>query len=319
MTQHPFYRLGEHKPVAPYSPVAVGSPALWGLVGQNSQWQAAMRLYDQDKLEGAYELVEELGDGQMGTALPFLRQLEGELDLRTRGRREVVNDWLTVEFLPEELGEDISLVSESASALRERQHSRFSWSGSEPVLLALLSQQVDADWATGRFGYCVQKTDYFKICIPHHALSSKERFDAVFTHEYSHVMSLSASKGRISKWLGEGFSVHASDDHSQESWNWFQAHPDQWLLPHQLESQFGPGTDLGSQGKWLAYQQAGWITRYLAGLRGEASLMQFITDLGDDSFWRNMKILALGQTRESEAIGHFYGISEGEIFEAARP
>jgi len=311
-------RSEDYAVTPPMMPMRIGSPAMWGLAEDIPYWQAVSRLYDMDNVVGAYELAVELGAGRNARGLSMFRLVDAERDVRVRGTRHEVTDWFGVEYIPSEQGERIQALAQVALKKAGQERDRFCWQGKEKVLLALLAQEMDASWATARFGYCAQKTEYYKICVPHHATQSEDRFEDVFGHEFAHVMSLSQSKQRLSKWLGEGFSVYVSREFSDRSRQVFLSRPHHWLNPQDLELQFGPGIDLGSADKWLAYQQAGWITLYMAKLKGEKELMVLLDQFADEGFLRNLKLMALGESRTADAIKQVYRMSQAELFLKAR-
>jgi len=291
---------------------------MWGLSDSNVYWGAVMRLYDQDNLEGAYQLALKLGEGAGGQGLSVFRLLEAEYEAQRRGMIRQVTDWLSVQYIDAEVGENIDAMLTFLRSLAEQEAARFNWADMAPVRVTLLSQESDAWWATARYGYCTQKVPFYKIGIPFHVLENPHRFAMVFRHEFAHVISLSLSKSRIAPWLGEGFSVYAAGEDLSRAIAVFRANPKEWLQPRPLNIRFGPGLDLASPAKWLAYQQGAIIVHYLVGLKNERSLVSLLKDHADESFWRNA-VLMFGGSRTDQALREVYGKSEEEVFAVAYP
>lgn len=291
---------------------------MWGLSDASTYWGAVLKLYDQEKLDGAYQLAKQLGEGSAGKGLSVFRLIESEYEASRRGHIRELSPWLTLQYIPEEIGGDIDAICAALRQLAAEEQSRFGWTEALPVRVTILSRNEDAWWATSRFGYCTEKVPFFKICIPSHAVRDPRRFVQVFRHEFGHVISLSITKGRLASWLGEGFSVYAAGEYSQHALNVFLRNPPAWLEPRTLDLRFGPGLDLADPAKWLAYQQGGIIVHYLVGLKGEAALMAMLRDHADESFWRNAALL-FGGSRTDSALRKIYGKTEEELFELSRP
>ena len=282
-------------------------------------WSVVYTLYEEDKLEAAQEVLNGMGHGMAGGRyLSLVRLVESEVRPRISGTRVSLTSNLDLEYLPEEQGHNIENISHVIVAVTQGERNRFSWKGTDKVLVTLLSINNDAPWATGRFGYCTPKTDYFKICIPHHGTLDAGRFVNVLAHEFAHVISMSESKGRVSNWLGEGFSVYAAQDLNEHSKRLFLDSPKAWLAPEALELQFRPSLDLGTQEKWLAYQQSGWLVRFLVSLKGESKLMHLFAEYADEGILRNLKLLALGESKTRDAVHHVYGLGLEELFQKAK-
>jgi hypothetical protein len=288
---------------------------MFGIVDDAPYWNVVMRLYDQDKLVGASDFLAKMGDGYAGSAVPLRRLIESEAKSRREGIQSEIGDHLTLEYIPHEQQDRAEHIGRFVVESVQNLKSRFQWKTDENVLVTLLSIEEDSQWATARYGYCSQKTEYYKICIPFHATNDPHSFYRVFSHEYSHVISLSQSSRRVNHWVGEGFSVYASNDCDDRARDAFISNPHIWLSPERLELQFGPGLDLGSRDKWFAYQQAGWIIRYLAKKHGDHGLMEFLGQYADESILRNLKLLALGESRTRDAVHAEYNTTPQKLFD----
>lgn len=300
-------------PLAPFPTRIAGAPTMWGLVDDYPFWNAVIQLYDEDKLEGAFEVANRLGDGREGRGIYFYRLIEAEYALRRNGLVKELAPSLSLEYMPSEQEHRVDWLMGATAHVLDEMRTRLNWTGEEKVWVSVLPEQYDFAFASNRFGYCAQKTDFYKICLPAHAAADPTLFGVTLAHELAHVVSLSLSKQRLTKWLGEGFSVFISGEGDNRSRVAFLNKPQLWLAPRELESQFGPGVDLDSLPKWLAYQQAGWVVRYAAKLQGIPGLMRLLEFHGDESFWHNMKVLALERSRTGDAIQEVYGMSEEEL------
>ena len=309
---------GINKPIGRPPLGFASSPSMWGLVEDFPYWQVVMKLYNEEKLSAAFELAIKLGAGLRASGVPWFRLVEAENEAEKRGTVRQINENISLQYVEEELGDGIESIIQVILEQTSWVARRFGWDGEELLLISLLPEDVDTSWATDRFGYCVRKEPYFKICIPHHAVVNFERFVQVLRHEYAHVVTLSLSHAKLPQWLGEGFSVVASGELSEESRRVFVMHPQAWLIPRRLETKFGRGVELGSQEKWLAYQQGGWIVQHLSSLKGEHELLQLMAAIGDESFLRNIKLGLQGRSRADQALRDLYGLDESRAFEQAR-
>lgn len=302
---------------APPSAQTSRNYSMFGMLSDATYWRSVFGLLLKDDVAGAHELAMQLGIGQSASGEGILRMIEAEWDVRVRGTVLSADRSRSVEFLPEE-APHIEGIVYKLGELETEFRNRFYWHDEVPLRITLLSENVDAPWATARYGYCAQREPYYKICIPYHAVADEQRFSDVFVHEFAHVCSLSTSAGRIPNWLGEGFSVHASGEHSESSRSRLIRERNSWLDRQELELRFGPAVELDSSAKWLAYQQAGWITRYLTTLQPERKLLELFRRFGDESFWLNVKFLVPATDRTAEAVHHVYGKNVDEIFVQAR-
>lgn len=306
------------RPILPPRPTTSWKTAR-GIPDDTANWSVVYTLYEEDKLEAAQDVLNGMGHGMAGGRyLSLVRLVESEVRPRVLGTRISLASDLDLEYMPEEQGHSIESISQKILSVTQGERSRFGWQGRDKVLVTLLSIDNDAPWATGRFGYCTAKADYFKICVPYHATLDTTRFANVLAHEFAHVISMSESKGRISNWLGEGFSVYASQDLNEHSKLLFLHSSKAWLAPEALELQFRPSLDLGTKEKWLAYQQSGWLVRFLVRLKGEAELVRLFAEYADEGILRNLKLLALGESKTRDAIHHVYGLGLEEFFSKAR-
>ena len=96
LTEEGFDQLDSNAPIP--SRIA-GTPGIWGVVGDNSRWNAVFRLYDQDKLEGAHELVQNLGIGQSGGGLHLVNLIDAEYALRVGGVSRELPGSVTIEYI----------------------------------------------------------------------------------------------------------------------------------------------------------------------------------------------------------------------------
>jgi hypothetical protein len=281
-------------------------------------WRAVHDLYQREELEKAHRIAIELGAGLGGGGLDWLRLLEAELAAKKKARRLAVSPWLSLDYIPQEVPEPAT-VGETALACADRLGSRFDWKHEEPTVLAILPEEFDNPYSIHRYGYCVPKRDFFKICMPLSSLHSPNVFEDTFVHEYAHVISESLSAGKVADWVSEGFSVFAAGEYDAEALRDFQDHPDWWLAPKELAltiSSRGSDEEFPHE-RYMAYQQSGLVIRFLAQLRGERMLSRLLKAYTGTGFWRDMQALVLGSDPASHAVESVYGMDLRTLFESA--
>jgi hypothetical protein len=312
------HRLGEHLQNIRTGSRLGGAPSAFGYYDQYLLWRTVLDLYDQEKLDASYEIAKTLGEGRDGRGGVTVRLIQAERETEVRGETIPVNDLVSLQYIPEELEESIHEIRDAIRESIAQEQTRFKWELKDKVKISFLAGEFDEWWAPNRYGYCAEKVDMYKICLPYRLSGNASDCARVFKHEFAHVISLSTSKSRVSRWVSEGFSVLAEERHSRRAWEIFMSNPRAWLSPKNLEMQFGPGLELDSAAKSLAYEQAGFIVRFLAQKHGDASLVGFFEDFADESFMRNLKLSLTSKTRTADALKHVYGVDETELFAEVR-
>lgn len=308
--------LDESGPTQVYVPPAfIGSASRWGLVDDYAYWQAVFALYDQDNIEGAYVLALQLGAGRSGSNLRGFRNIEAEYGSYMRSEDFEIAPWLTLTYIPNETGDLHMLVSDIQDAV-DQVDKRFKWDNRETVRVQIFAEEYAMEWLSNYSGYCSQKAPYYKICLHNYVTQDPDRLKQIFKHEFAHVISMSLTKARLPNWLGEGFSVLASDEFHPSTRARYLRDQHLWVDALTLDKRIKSFSLEEDQlfERWLAYQQSGWIVRYLSTTSGDWKLIECLGQFADESFWRNMKFL-VGVDRTADAIKAVYGLDLKELFE----
>lgn len=294
-------------PSRPYEPLT----ARYGAVGQAGEWRIAIDAYYHDRLPEAYRIAESLGAGFGGAALSWYRMIEGEALTRERAHIVTLNPNLTVEYAQDEiaLGEVHFQAIENAT---NHVAGRLGWDFSMPVRTTILLAEVDAPWHGARYGYCVDKYPYDKICIPYAAATDPHRLYEVMAHEFTHVVTLNLTQGRVPHWLDEGLAMLMSGEAAPASRHWQEPAP----LNAAFEADRRDGEGLARSHD--AYLQSVRLVRYLHANGGDEKLAQLLRAFTNNSFLTEIRINLLGEPSVEEALHEVYGFGQRELFEAAR-
>jgi hypothetical protein len=282
-------------------------------------WASALEHYHWDRLEEAYEAIRRHGIGEAGSFVRWYRSIEAEYLTRAQSRIERINDWLSFEYVPDQIeGLRDALVEQILRATDEVAE-RLGWEHSSPTLVAVLAQETDGPWATNPYGYCIGKEEYEKICLPDYLVDDPDEFAQAVAHEYAHVISESLADGHAPRWLEEAISVLAEHGFDEEVREMFVEDPELWLDPRRLETMLDSraDTDEEEDDVYTAYQQAGWIGRYLAALEGERRLGALLRECANESVLHNLKLSLTGRERADGAVQNVYGITTSELFRRA--
>jgi len=294
----------------------------YGSVGDNGEWKAAVEEYHWDRLDSALKLAIALGVGVNGAYEGWYRTIEAEALTRQKSHQEALTDWLTLELIPHEIGhgglghQEISHLALEACADVSR---RFGFGGTPKTLITILAAETDAPWAVGRYGYMMDKYPYDKICIPLVSTHSAHGFSEVVSHEFAHVLVLTATDGKAPKWLHEGVAMLAERS-SDLRLRWaFAREEAPWLSPHELEITHSRNRqgEPDRERTWRAYQQSAWLTRYLVSLKGEEGVGRLLTEFANSSIWSEIKMRLTSQSPADEALREIYGFGESELFAKA--
>lgn len=289
-------------------------------VGDHGDWRTAIEEYYWDRLDTAYGFAQEIGVGFGGGYEGWYRTIEAEAITREQGDQEALNDWLTVEVVPHELGHGGLArheVHEVVGETCEEVACRFGFATGAKTLVTVLAQETDAPWAVGRYGYMMDKYPYDKICIPLVSTRSAHGLSEVVSHEYAHVLVQSTTEGRSPKWLHEAIAMLAERSSDYRLRSAF-AHGDAaWLWPHDLEITHSRNRqgEPDRERTWQAYQQSAWLGRYLVEQKGEAGIGDLLRGFANNSTWTELKMRVTGQTSADEALREVYGFGENELFE----
>jgi hypothetical protein len=294
----------EPRPYAPFT-------SRYGSIGQNGEWHEAIEAYYQDRMPESFAVAQALGAGFGGGALRWYRMIEGEALTRERAEVEVVSDDLSIEFDPQEFELD-DLHREAIRTAIRGVARRLNWDFSMAVRVTILLEEVDAPWHGARYGYCVDKYPYDKICIPRRAAQNAERLYEVTAHEFTHVVTLNLTQGRIPHWFDEGLAMLMGGATPR--------HPSGWLDPEPLNAAFEADRrdEEGLSRSSAAYIQSEQIVRHLHAIGGDEKLALLLRAFTNNGLWDEIKINLLGEPSVEEALREVYGFGQRELFEAAR-
>jgi hypothetical protein len=287
----------------------------YGLIGERAEWNNVLEHYYWDRLEEAFRTAQTLGAGFGGGGIRLYRMVEAEHITRVRGQVVTVNDWLSIETIPDEVS-DVADLHQGVLTACDAVAQKLGWQHSAKTLVSVLADEVDAPWTLGRYGYMVDKYPFDKICIPWASTKDPQALREVVAHEYAHVIALNLSEGKVPRWLDEAIamSVESSDERQDYA---FRSGQQPWLSPHDLEVAFG--REQGDRTLWWAYQQSAVIGRFLLGKSGSRRIGDLLRGFANNSTWTELKIAVIGQPHEDEALREVYGMSVRELFELAKP
>ena len=285
-------------------------------VSDTPHWEAAFEHYYQDRIIEAFREIRDHGVGEAGELLRWYRVIEAEAITRRKSDLHQVTPWLSLEYVPQEtMGLELELGQRTEEACAEVAQ-RLGWSHSIETRLAILAEETDAPWATNPYGYCVSKEPYEKICLPNYLVDDPSEFSQAVAHEYAHVISTHITEEYAPRWVEEAVSVLVERRFDVETWKQFCADSAMWLGPIDLEAVLVDRTDDDGTKEevWMAYQQAGWIGRYLSSLKGDQRLGEFLHEIANESVKGNWKRALLGIDRTEGALKRVFGISKRELF-----
>ncbi len=284
-------------------------------IDDRADWQAPIAFYDDDRMVEAYTAASEAGVGLGGRYLPWYRMIEAEFLTRERSAVIEASHWLTVEAIPEEVGESLEPLIEATKREFDDVAARLGYAHESNVRLAIMAIASDAPWTVGRFGFCVKKHPYFKICIPNFILSNGDEVARTLRHEYAHVVSGTISNGLVPRWLDEAIAMVAEGAVAPRPRAAFRSGGREWLDPDDLAVAFR--RDAQEARIWWAYQQAGLIGEYLAQTYGERTLGDLLRAFANNSVWTEIMLVLRGKPPVAEALDEAYHLSVEGLFEQA--
>ena len=289
----------------PYAPFT----SRYGSLGENGEWREAIESYCEDRLEESFALAQALGAGFGGGALRWYRMIEGEALTRRTAKVESLEPWLSLEGNASEGDVDHETIREACREVA----GRLDWRYQMPVRVTVLLTEVDARWHGARYGYCVDKVPYDKICVPARAAHDPRELGRVVAHEFTHAITLNLTEKRIPHWLDEGLAMLME--------NAAPVPPREWLDPEPLNAAFEADRrdEAGLARSHDAYLQSHAIVRYLHRRKNDAGLARLLRAFTNNGFWDEIKINLLGEPSAEEALREVYGFGQRELFEAARP
>lgn len=290
----------------PYAPLT----SRYGSIGQGGEWHEAIEAYYRDEMPQSFAIAQALGAGSAAAGLRWYRMIEGEALTRERAEVHTLSETLSVELDPREFELDESHRAAIQTAV-ETVAQRLEWDFSMAVRVTILLEEVDAPWHGARYGYCVDKYPYDKVCIPRRS-AGVEGLHRVMAHEFTHVVTLNLTQSRIPHWLDEGLAMLMEGVSPR--------HVSQWLEPRELNAAFEADRreDEGLSRSSAAYVQAAQLVRYLHAQGGDPLLAQLLRAFTNNNLWDEVKINLLGEPSVEEALHEVYGFGQRELFEAAK-
>lgn len=308
-----------------------------GVPDGEQRWTAALQLDRKDKVVEAFDLLRGAGLDQWAHYLKVYRMIEAEAITRTRASVEQAAPWLSLEFIPYEVGQAQHAMRRMIGEACDTVAQRLGAIHEHPTRITIIAEECDVPWATNPYGYCADKDPHAKVCVPVRLLDDPPEFMQTIAHEYAHVISLSLSQGRAPKWLEEAVSVLAEREFDEGCWRDFVEDHADWLTPGELELEFGfvrypdaaaagwsdpmllpegPSVEVAddADAMYLAYQQAGFIGRYLLGRGSERSVGEVLRHIGSDSLWRGLGVALSMRSRTDDALRRVYGFGEADLF-----
>lgn len=287
----------------PYAPIAFR----YGSLGENGVWHEAIEAYYHDRMEESFAIAQALGAGYGGGALRWYRMIEGEALTRQAAEVVELEPWLALENA-KEVEPDLDAIRDACRSVA----GRLGWNFEMPVRVTILLDAVDAPWHGARYGYCVDKYPYDKICIPARAAADPARLHEVVAHEFTHVVTLNLTQARIPHWLDEGLAMLMESAVPETCRD--------WLEPNALNAAFEADRrdEAGLARSGDAYRQSYALVRHLYRLGGEAKLATLLRAFTNNGLWDEIKINVLGQPSVEEALHEVYGFGQRELFETVR-
>jgi hypothetical protein len=294
----------------------MGSRNRYGSIGEHGEWKNAVEHYHWDRLQQAYDLSLELGVGATGVYGRFFRQIEAEHLTRLQSELQKSTDWLTLESIRHET-DHVPQWQEVVLDACANIAGRLGWEHGAPTMISVLAAESDAPWAVGRYGYCVDKFPYDKICLPQVSLTNGQLEETV-VHEYAHVITLNLSEGLVPRYLDEAIAMVAQGEPDYRVLRGFASDQIRWLAVEDINATYVQEMQAGGgQQLWFAYQQSAAIGHYLVSLKGEAGLGDLLRAFSDNSTLTELKMRIVGQSPADEALQQVYGFGERELFERA--
>jgi hypothetical protein len=288
-----------------------------GIGSESAAWKAAMELYYDDKVVAAFELVESNAAGYGGSLLSTYRLIEGEARTRQVSDRHKLSPTLELEWVPHEVAHHnaIGEVILNASGAITR---RLQWDQHESVLATILVAEANADWHEARYGYCVDKTPYDKICLPHASCHDPGELWRVTAHEFAHVVVLNMAQKLAPHWLDEGIACLMEGRSAERAAE--RLHRGAiWRTPAQMSGAFDVDRRDPSNmhGVSAAYDQGTVLVAYLHSVAGDPGLVKLLQAFTEHSRWTDLVTRVAGRDPVEVALHQVHAFGQAELFARA--
>ena len=282
---------------------------------EHVDWQVALAHYDAERLDDAYEAALDVGMGSTGHYLTWFRTIEAEYLTAQKSSVKQVQPFLELETVPDDIAGQEDWVATVALEAFHEVGMRFSYRHESKVRLTVLAEETDAPWLHGRYGYCIAKVPFYKICVPRHLVGNRPLMAETLKHEYAHVIVGTLSQKRAPRWLEEAVAMLAEGGVSRDKARPFATGEWDWRNPAELEADL---SELGdTQDKWEAYVQSGLIGMFLSRNFGDDSIAKLLRDFSASSYWRELWSRLRGRYSDQTAVERTYRISLDELFHRA--
>lgn len=289
-------------------------------------WDVVIAQYNAELLEEAYNGALDVGMGRAGQYLDFYRTIEAEYLTR---QKSVVIPFeqamgeaalphigpFELEFLPDEVQGAQTEIARIAYRAFEGVASRYGFDTPTRTQLTILAEETDAPWLFGRYGFCIAKDPYFKICIPLHLVHRPEELSRTLKHEYAHVIVGSLSDRKAPRWLDEAAAMAAESSFLPQEARDFASAREEWLEPDELSAELRYAET--ERDRWLAYAQAGLIGLYLAKEFGEVKIGEIARAFATTDFFSTLISRLKGESDDESAIRRALGIPRSRLFQRA--
>ena len=284
--------------------------------GDHVDWQIAIAHYDSERLQEAYETALDIGMGSIGHYLTWFRTIEAEYLTTQRSEVKNVQTFLDLETIPEEISGQEDWIATVAMEAFHSVATRFGYRHESKVRVTVLGEETDAPWLHGRYGYCIAKVGFYKICVPRHLVGNRTELSRTLQHEYAHVVVGTLTQNRAPSWIEEAVAMLAEGDLTKDQLRPFATGEIEWRNPDELEADI---RELGdSRDKWEAYLQAGIIGMFLSRNFGDDSVAKMLRGFSAPSYWRELLSRIQGKYSDQSAIERTYRMSVDELFHRTR-
>ncbi len=301
--------MSSHKPWVDLS-------SRYGANGEYAAWSVVQEDYYWDRIEPAYDAAKSLGSGSMGVGMTTFRLIEAEWVTRQVSEIREVNEWLQIEWVPDDADMPFSAIAAEAVRSCEKVCYDFGYKDRPKVLITLLARTANTPWAPGRHGFCMDKYPYEKVCIPSALTRDIADMDEVIRHEYAHVMNMNRSNGLCPIWLDEAAAMTAGGDLQRESLEKFASGEWPWVDPVTLSQGFQQNRESkdGREIVWRAYQQSAAIGEYLRLLQGLEGIGRLMDGYANNSLIVDLFIRLKGEEPTEEALNEVYDFGIEALF-----
>ena len=277
-----------------------------------------MELYYDDKVEAAFELVQSNSAAYGGSVLSTYRLIEGEARTRSSSERLKLAPSLEFEWVSHEISHH-NAVGEVILNAASSSSRRLQWDQRESVLATVLVAEADADWHEARYGYCVDKRPYDKICLPHVSCHDPSELWRVTAHEFAHVVVLNTAQKLAPHWLDEGIACLMEGRNAGRAADRLK-HGQSWRSPTQMGGAFDvdrrDASNMG--GVSAAYDQATVLVAYLHSISGDEGIVNLLKAFTDHSRWTDFVTLLASREPVDVALNQVHGFGQDKLFQRAK-